>query len=89
MKRHAADHQGARDAAALLPIAATVLLLPPFILIFAAPAFVFGVPLIVAYVFGVWAVVIFAAWLVARRHAEASDGPGAAQETVPTSVDQP
>lgn len=89
MKGHAADDQGWRDAATLLPIAATVLLLPPFILIFAAPTFVFGVPLIVAYVFGVWALVIFASWLVARRHAEASEGLDAAQETAPPMADQP
>ena len=47
--------------------------LPPFILVFTAPILVAGIPLIVIYVFGLWAVVIFAAWMVARRHAQAAD----------------
>lgn len=89
MKGHAADDQRWRDVATLLPVAATVLLLPPFILIFAAPTIVFGVPLIVAYVFGVWAVIIFASWLLARRHAEAAEGSDSRQETAPAVVDQP
>ena len=73
MNRWEADAQGARDAATLLPFAAAVLLLPPFILVFAAPVLVAGVPLIVIYVFGVWAAVILGAWLFARRHARAPD----------------
>ena len=74
MSRWQADAQSARDAATLLPIAAAVLLLPPFILVFAAPAHVAGIPLIVVYVFGVWAAIILCAWLVARRHARRPDG---------------
>ncbi len=70
MKRWGVDAQTARDAATLLPVAGAVLLLPPFILLFAANVWVAGIPLIVVYVFGVWAAIIFGAWLVARRHAE-------------------
>lgn len=69
MSRWEADAQGTRDAATLLPVAAAVLLLPPFILVFSAPVLVAGVPLIVIYVFGVWAAVILSAWLLSRRHA--------------------
>ena len=89
MSRWDADAQGARDAATLLPFAAAVLLLPPFILVFAAPALVAGVPLIVIYVFGVWAAVILGAWLLARRHARASDDPGNPSGTEADEAGQP
>lgn len=58
--------QGARDVAAALPFAALVLLMPPIILIAAVPLRLAGVPFIVIYIFGVWAAVIVAAFLVAR-----------------------
>ena len=80
MRRWETDAQSTRDAATLLPVAAAVLLLPPFILVFAAPVHVVGIPLIVVYVFGVWAAVVLCAWLVARRHAQALDGASAAAE---------
>ena len=70
MRRSQADEQGVRDAATLLPVAAAVLLLPPFILVFAAPVLIAGIPLIVVYVFGVWAAIVLCAWLVARRHVQ-------------------
>ena len=56
-----------RDAATVLPFLAAVLLLPPVILIFARPAAPWGVPLIVIYVFAVWAAAILAGFLLARR----------------------
>lgn len=59
--------QGVRDAATLLPVAAAILLLPPFILVAAAPVMLAGIPLIVVYVFGVWAAIILCAFLVSRR----------------------
>jgi hypothetical protein len=74
MRRPAADARAVHDAAKILPVAAAILLLPPFILIFAAPATIAGVPLIIVYVFGIWAVIVVAAWLVARR-VEPPDGP--------------
>lgn len=58
--------QGARDVAAALPFAALVLLMPPIILIAAVPARLAGVPLIIVYIFGVWAAIVLAAFLVAR-----------------------
>lgn len=72
---HDADAQGAKDAATVLAFVAAALLLPPIVLIFAAPVLVGGIPLIVIYIFGVWAVVIAAAWLVARRLARLPDAP--------------
>jgi hypothetical protein len=58
--------QGARDVAAALPFAALVLLMPPIILIVAVPVTLAGVPLIIVYIFGVWAAIILASFLVAR-----------------------
>ena len=74
MSRGAADARVVHDTARILPVAAAVLLLPPFILIFAAPATIGGVPLIVVYVFGIWLMIVLVAWLVARR-IERHDGP--------------
>lgn len=56
-----------RDVATVLPAAALALLLPPLILVFAVPVLLFGIPLIVVYLFGVWAVLIVIAMQVARR----------------------
>ncbi len=67
MRRGTADPQGTRDAASLLPVAAAILLLPPFIVVFAAPVLIAGIPLIVVYVFGVWAAIVLCAWLLARN----------------------
>ena len=83
MRRPSADARAAHDAAKILPVAAAVLLLPPFILIFAAPASIAGVPLIVVYLFGIWAAIVLAAWLVARR-VEPHDSPDA-----PPDVEEP
>ena len=80
MKRRAADPQSVRDAATLLPVTAAVLLLPPFILVFAAPVLIAGIPLIVVYVFGVWATIVFCAWLLARNLAKADIAAGADRE---------
>ena len=61
------DRQGARDAAMVLPFIGAILLFPPIVLIFAAPAVVAGVPLVLVYIFGVWAAIIAAAFVLARR----------------------
>jgi hypothetical protein len=66
MKRWTAEPHGVRDAATLLPVVAAILLLPPFILLFATPVLIAGIPLIVVYVFGIWAAIVFCAWLLAR-----------------------
>ena len=70
MKPKAANQQGVRDAATLLPVTAAILLLPPFILGFAVPVLVAGIPLIVAYNFGAWIVIVFCAWLLAHNLAK-------------------
>lgn len=67
MEEEGRDRRSAKDAAAVLPFVAVFLLIPPIILIFAKPVLVAGVPLIVVYLFGVWAAAIFAAMVLARR----------------------
>ena len=57
----------AQQAAVLLPLLGVVLLLPPFIALFVAPVAVAGVPLIVAYLFGAWGLLIGLALWLARR----------------------
>lgn len=62
-----ADGSGARDAASVLPVLAILLLTPPLVLIFTAPVRVAGVPLIVVYIFGLWAAIVAVAAFLARR----------------------
>lgn len=57
----------AQSAAVLLPVLGVFLLMPPFITLFMGPARPLGIPLIVAYVFGVWAALLIAAAVLARR----------------------
>jgi hypothetical protein len=76
MRRWRDDPQAWRDAATLLPVVAAALLLPPFILVFAAPVRLAGIPLIVIYVFGAWALIVLAAWLLARGRMDAADDTG-------------
>ncbi len=61
------------DAATVLPFVAAVLLSPPIILIFAAPVMLAGIPLILIYVFGVWAAIVLSAALLARRLSTTED----------------
>lgn len=69
------NRQGFRDAAAILPFVAALLLMPPLILIFATPAVAGEVPLIVLYIFAVWAAIILSALFVAHRVGDAGDDP--------------
>ena len=61
------DRDRTRYAAKVLPFAAIVLLMPPMLGVFAAPIAPAGVPLIIVYVFTVWAAVVIGAFLLARR----------------------
>jgi len=67
VKAPASDSARVRDAASLLPLLGLFLLMPPVITLFAAAVSVSGVPLIVVYVFGVWAALVVCAGLLARR----------------------
>ncbi len=55
------------SAAVLVPLLGLLLWMPPLVGLFATPWRIFGVPLAVAYLFGVWLLLIAAAWALARR----------------------
>ena len=51
----------------LLPVIGALLLFAPFTLVFGRPVSIFGVPLLVVYLFGVWLALIVGAFFLARR----------------------
>jgi hypothetical protein len=55
------------DVAVLLPCVGLLLLMPPFIGLFSPRLTLLGIPLLVFYVFGVWAVLIVLTAVLARR----------------------
>lgn len=61
------SRQRLRSAAVVLPILGAFLLLPPFLPLFTARVQLLGIPLIVLYIFGVWAALIALAWALANR----------------------
>ena len=79
----------AQNLAVLLPLLGLFLLMPPIVTLFGGSARPWGVPLIVAYVFGAWAALRVAAVLLARTllPAEPSEPPttepGGAEEGDP------
>lgn len=54
------------DAALLLPIAGALAMLPPTATFFAVPERLFGVPLVVLYIFVLWVGLIAAAFILSR-----------------------
>lgn len=66
--------EGFRDLAVVLPIVVMLLLMPPLVRIFAVPATLAGIPLIVVYIFAVWAAAILISIIVARRAGRAAGG---------------
>jgi len=69
-----------RDAAVVLPILGLFLLMPPTITLFVERHHVAGLPLIVAYLFGVWIALIAGAALLARAIARGDRASGPARE---------
>jgi hypothetical protein len=67
----------------VLPLFGLFLLMPPIITVFAAQLDLGGIPLVVIYVFSVWAMLILCAALLARRldPGRAAPQPGAAPAT--------
>lgn len=77
--------QNTRDAILVVTVFGAILLMPPFLPFFDRPIDLFGMPLIVVYVFGVWLTLICLACFLSRRlptdapreplgNAEADDG---------------
>ncbi len=80
----AAPHpEKVRHLAAFLPLAGLFLLMPPALLVFGVGAVLAGIPLIVLYIFGIWAVLIAGAAVMARYLApgDLADKPASADVT--------
>jgi hypothetical protein len=75
MDSPARDSARQHDVAVLLPCIGLLLLMPPFIGLFSPRLMLFGIPLQVLYVFGVWAVLIVLAAVLARRLPEHAAEP--------------
>jgi hypothetical protein len=58
------SRQRACDAILAVTVLAALLLLPPILPFFDRPTTLFGMPLIVVYVFGVWLAVIAIGWVL-------------------------
>lgn len=76
--------QVTRDAATALPFLAIILLTSPFIVVFASPALIAGIPLIVVYLFAVWAAIIITAFIIARRLAVTTEAEAESDHEAPT-----
>lgn len=63
----APDPGRARDVARIVTLLGVALLMPPVVTLFATDARIGGVPLIIAYLFGVWLALIGCARLLAHR----------------------
>ncbi|HEY8594777.1 MAG TPA: hypothetical protein VIL84_06010 [Devosiaceae bacterium] len=78
------EHRRIENAAFALPVFGAALIFPPIINVFNVEVRLFGVPLEVYYVFGVWMLLILAAFRLSRLLPRAerppdppADGPGA------------
>ncbi len=71
MARRPAARQGdgarSRDAAFVLPLFGVLLLLPPFLNLFTRNVLLWGIPLEVVYLFGIWIALVAGAALLTRR----------------------
>lgn len=76
------------DAAVILPLLGTFLLMPPFIRIFVPNGDIAGIPVVILYLFAIWLVLIAVAWRLAgplRGYMQAERPPteDTPQETPP------
>lgn len=61
------DRAKLKGLAIALPVFGTILLIPPLTQIFVTKGTIFGVPLIVFYLFSIWIVLIGASFLISRK----------------------
>jgi hypothetical protein len=73
MDPHPPPSPRTQNAAVVVPLVGLLLLMPPFISLFAAPVLVFGIPLVVLYMFGVWIALVLLTWWLGRRLAPDGD----------------
>ena len=67
LQAHRHSGRRLRDIATVLPLALLLLVLPPYIRIFDQDSFLNGIPLLLIYIFGLWALVILASGLLSRN----------------------
>ncbi|MEL6583358.1 MAG: hypothetical protein AAFQ36_05960 [Pseudomonadota bacterium] len=72
-RRPKRDRSRRHDAALLVPLGGAIALLPPFAGFFARPGEVFGLPLVVVYLFGVWLAIILVSIRLTRLLQQAQD----------------
>ncbi len=83
-------HRKARDRAVILPLVGAILFLPPVAAIFRMDVALAGIPLLVLYIFAVWAGLIVAAAALAPRLRESDAAvEDAAAEAGGPSADPP
>ncbi|MDM0043835.1 hypothetical protein QTH91_05005 [Variovorax dokdonensis] len=76
----------ARNLAALLPVVGLLLLTPPLVTLFTG-RMLFGIPLIVLYLFGIWGVLVLAAGVLSTRLRDSPPPEGAQQPQGEPPVD--
>ncbi|MGP1254324.1 MAG: hypothetical protein ACTS10_07935 [Kiloniellales bacterium] len=67
LQAHRHSGRRLRDIATVLPLALLLLVLPPYVRIFDQDSFLNGIPLLLIYIFGLWALVILASGLLSRN----------------------
>lgn len=72
-----------RDAALILPVIGLFMLTPPLVTVFGAEINIFGVPLIVLYLFCIWAALILCAAGLSRRLIAKSTTSKSAHDQIP------
>jgi hypothetical protein len=77
-------HRKIRDRALILPLVGLLLLTPPLANIFELDARLNGVPIVLVYVFAVWAGLVAGAILLSRGLRDADPGPPL-EETTPAT----
>lgn len=80
-------HRKIRDRALILPVIGLFLLTPPVAGIFEIHADIAGVPVILVYVFSVWAGLIAVAAILYRPLRDADRTPGF--EDIPAQIEEP
>jgi hypothetical protein len=71
------------DLQAVVTVMAVLLMMPPVILIFDGAGLVNEIPVVVAFIFGAWLLLILATWLLTRLHQEPTGQP---DSTPPTEM---
>jgi len=65
----------ARDAALALPLVGVILTMPPVAQIFAIDLRIAGIPVVVAYIFGVWILLVLGARATGQRILDSETAP--------------